>query len=268
MLRIFHHDDVTELRFSSWRSRLSGMRVSAFVVRGVLVDSGFPSEALALARWARAHAVQGAALTHGHEDHAGGAPALARVGIPIWMSEGTRALVVAPKPIFFYRRFSWGAPEPLGASSPLELPAALEPIATPGHSADHHVLRDRETNTVFGGDLFIGVKVRVAHASEDPRATLASLRRVIALAPRRFFDAHRGLLDDPVPLLTAKADWMEATIAQCEALIADGFDDRTITRHVLGADRLGRWYTAGDYTMENWVRGVRNAPRAPALGDA
>jgi hypothetical protein len=63
-----------------------------------------------------------------------------------------------------------------------------------------------------------------------------------------------------VALLEAKAAWIEATAAQCDRLIADGLDDRAIARRVLGTDRLGRWYTAGDYTMENWVRGVRGGP--------
>lgn len=257
MLRTIRHHDVTELRFSSWRSRLSGMRVSAFLVRGVLIDAAFPSLGPALARWVRAHSVRGVALTHAHEDHAGGAPLLARAGIPLWMSASTREKLRAPAPVRFYRRFSWGSPGPLGASEPFTLPAGLHPVATPGHADDHHVFWDAETESIFGGDLFIGVKVRFAHPTEDPYATVSSLRHVIALRPRRYFDAHRGRLVDPLPLLAAKATWMEAVIAACERRIVDGEDDATIARRVLGADRLVRWYTAGDYTMANWVRGVR-----------
>jgi glyoxylase-like metal-dependent hydrolase (beta-lactamase superfamily II) len=259
MLTAFRHDDVTELRLASVRSRLSGMRVRAFVVRGVLIDAGFPTVASELVRWVAAHPMRGAALTHAHEDHAGGASALARLGVPLWMSERTRERLVTPAPVLWYRRFAWGSPVPLGDHRVLALPPELEAIATPGHSSDHHIIWDRETGTVFGGDLFIGVKVRLAHLTEDPYATVASLRRVIALAPRRYFDAHRGLLAHPVALLAAKADWMEATIAQCERLIAGGHDDASVARRALGADRIARWYTAGDYTKLNWVRGVRRS---------
>lgn len=257
MLALTHHDDVTEVRFTSWRSRLSGMRVSAFIRRGVLIDSGFPTAAESVAQLAAARAIMGAVLTHYHEDHSGGAAALARRGIPLWMSDLTCPKVAQPAPIFFYRRFSWGSPEPVPAFTPFGLPSGLVAIATPGHSADHHVFWDDATRTVFGGDLFIGVKVRIAHDTEDARATSASLRRVIALGPRRFFDAHRGLLPNPVGLLTAKADWIDATIGEVERLIKDGLADAEIARRVLGSDRFGRWFTAGDYTMENWVRGIR-----------
>jgi glyoxylase-like metal-dependent hydrolase (beta-lactamase superfamily II) len=263
MLQVTTHEDVTQLCFTTWRSRLSGMRVSAFVVRGVLIDSGFPSVAPDLARWLDAHPVGGAAITHYHEDHSGGAAMLARRGVPMWMSEQTRPMVARPKPVLFYRRFSWGKPQAVPSHAPFALPAGLTAIPTPGHSEDHHVLFDAETGTVFGGDLFIGVKVRLAHATEDARVTAASVRRVLALKPQRFFDAHRGLLDQPLARLAAKADWIEDTVARAERLIAEGLDDATIARRVLGTDRLSRWYTGGDYTMGNWVRGLRShAPLA------
>ncbi|MDQ8153065.1 MAG: MBL fold metallo-hydrolase [Gemmatimonadota bacterium] len=257
MLTVLTHDDVTELRFSTWRSRLSRMRVSAFVTRGTLFDSGFPVATPALTQWLRRHPVQAAALTHHHEDHAGGACALAALAVPLWIPDAARALVTAPPRVLFYRRFSWGSPAPLGPYIAAALPLGIEAIPTPGHTADHHIFWDAGTGTVFGGDLFIGVKVRIAHASEDPRATSASLRRIVALAPRRFFDAHRGLLCNPAALLTAKADWIDAMVDRVEQLAAQGLSDADIARRVLGSDRLGRWYTAGDYTMENWVRGVR-----------
>jgi hypothetical protein len=51
--------------------------------------------------------------------------------------------------------------------------------------------------------------------------------------------------------------------ARAERLIADCLDDATIARRVLGTDRFSRWYTGGDYTMGNWVRGLRSyAPLA------
>jgi glyoxylase-like metal-dependent hydrolase (beta-lactamase superfamily II) len=234
-----------------------GFRVSAFRVHGVLVDTGFPACANDVARYVRSQPVAGAVITHWHEDHAGGAAALAGANVPLWMDARTARRLCAPKRIGFYRRFTWGSPQALCASRPLELPAPLECIATPGHSDDHHVVWDPETRTVFGGDLFIGVKVRVSHQSEHPRALVGSLRRIAALGPARLFDAHKGLIDRPVAALTAKADWTEATVARIDALIEEGVDDATIARRVLGADWLYRAWTAGDYTMANWVRSVR-----------
>jgi glyoxylase-like metal-dependent hydrolase (beta-lactamase superfamily II) len=257
MLSVDRHNDVTELRFTTWRSRSVGFQVSAFLVRGVLVDTGFPDCAGALARFIATARPEGSLVTHFHEDHSGGVAALARAGVPVWLDARTADRVRRPARIGFYRRYTWGSPSPLGAFTPFTPPGSLECIATPGHSDDHHAVWDRETGTLFGGDLFIGVKVRGSHANEQPRTLVQSLRRVIALRPQRLFDAHRGLVDHPVSLLTAKADWLEQTIASIDVLIATGLEDATIARRVLGNDWFSRAFTAGDYTMTNFVRSVR-----------
>ena len=257
MLQAIAHDDVTELRFTTRRSRSMGFQVSAFTLRGVLIDSGFPDCAGDLARYAAARPLAGCVLTHYHEDHAGGAAVMARAGVPLWMDARTAGRVRSPKRIGFYRRYTWGSPAPLGAFRPFALPAPLACIATPGHSDDHHVVWDTETGTVFGGDLFIGVKVRISHVSEQPRQLVQSLRRVVALQPARYFDAHRGALAAPVEALNAKADWLEKTIESIDALIVKGLDDATIAGRVLGRDWWNRTFTGGDYTMANLVRAVR-----------
>lgn len=235
-----------------------GFQVSAFAARGVLIDSGFPDCAGDLARHVAAAPLEGCIITHYHEDHAGGAAALARAGVPLWMDARTAERVRVPKPIGLYRRYTWGTPSALGDFAPFALPAPLECIPTPGHSDDHHVVWDSGTGTVFGGDLFIGVKVRVSHRNEQPRLLVQSLRRIAALAPERYFDGHKGLLAAPVQMLNAKADWLEQTIATIEALIVRGIDDATIARRVLGSDWWSRAFTAGDYTMANFVRCVRS----------
>lgn len=234
-----------------------GFRVSAFLVRGVLVDTGFPDAAGALAQFIGTARLDGCLVTHFHEDHSGGVAAVARAGVPVWMDARTAERVRQPARIGFYRRYTWGSPAPLGAFTPYTPPGALECIATPGHSDDHHAVWDRETGALIGGDLFIGVKVRGSHANEQPRRLVRSLRQVIALRPQRLFDAHRGLVENPVELLTAKADWLERTIATIDALIIAGLDDSAIARRVLGNDWFSRVFTAGDYTMRNLVRSVR-----------
>lgn len=257
MLRTLVHDDVAELRFTTRRSRSMGFQVSAFTVRGVLIDSGFPDCAGDLARYVAATPPEGCVLTHWHEDHAGGAAALARAGVPLWMDARTAERVRAPTPIGLYRRYTWGSPSPIGPCARFTLPTPLECIPTPGHSDDHHVVWDADTGTVFGGDLFIGVKVRVSHRTEQPRVLVQSLRRIAALGPNQYFDGHKGLLATPVQALNAKADWLEETIAVIDALIAIGLDDAAIARRVLGSDWWSRTITAGDYTKANLVRCVR-----------
>ena len=142
---------------------------------------------------------------------------------------------------------------------------ALVLVHTPGHSADHHVVWDADREHLFGADLFLGVKVRVLAPWEDPRVHAASLRATIALRPKRLFDAHRGLIMDPIGALTAKADWIEGTVATIERRLAEGWSQGAIAREVLGREGSLRLLTGGEYSRKNFVASVASPrDRAPS----
>jgi ribonuclease/clavin/mitogillin len=263
MIDVVAHGDVTQLRMSSRRSRLVGFSVSAFVARDMLVDTGFPAVGAELARWLDARpALRGAVVTHAHEDHAGNVALLAERGVPLAMGAATRDAVRHVRPVGFYRRFTWQRMRPLPPDAATLDPHPLALVATPGHSADHHVVWDAERETMFGGDLFIGVRVRVAHPGEDPARLSASLRAAAALAPRRFFDAHRGPVAEPVAALLAKADWIDATIHAIERRLAEGWSDRAVRREVLGREEMAGYASRGDYSRTNFVRAVRKGQQS------
>lgn len=258
MITITRHGDVTRLRMSSWRSRLVGYDVSAYLVRGALVDTGFPAVGRELEQALDGLRPDGVLVTHEHEDHAGNVARLARRGLPVGAAPETVDALRAVPPIGFYRRYTWGAMTPLDHAplAPFDHDA-LRLVPTPGHSPDHHVVWDAERGTLFGGDLFLGVRVRVAHPGEEPRRLVASLRAAAALSPERLFDAHRGLIPNPAALLAAKADWLEETIAAIDCRTAEGWSDDAIRREVLGAEGMIGYFSMGNYSKTNFVRAVR-----------
>jgi glyoxylase-like metal-dependent hydrolase (beta-lactamase superfamily II) len=230
----------------------------------VLVDTGFPAAWRDLSAYLGAlgggdvrRAVRAAAVTHQHEDHAGNAAQLAAAGVPLAMSAATRAAVAHVPPPGFYRDFTWGRMRALPSDAPAGDAAPLALVPAPGHSPDHHAVWDAERETLFGGDLFIGVKVRVAHPGEDLRALAGSLRRAAALRPRRLFDAHRGLVPNAAAALEAKAAWVEDTVARVEALLARGWPDRRVRQAVLGREEFAGYLSFGHYSRANFVRAVR-----------
>jgi glyoxylase-like metal-dependent hydrolase (beta-lactamase superfamily II) len=259
MLRAERHDDVTQLTLESGWSRSMGFRVNVYAVRGVLIDTAFHDVRADLGAWLDANPMDGAIVTHYHEDHAGNVELLAARGVPMWIAPATLAKVRAPDAILRYRRWCWGAQPPLISAFRSFTHRSLELIHTPGHSTEHHVVWDAERETIFGGDLFLGVKVRVTHPwpREDVRAQIASIRKVIALKPTRYFDAHRGPVRDPVAQLTAKADWTEETVGKIDALIERGLGDREIVRALFGGEDKWSFITQYDYSRRNYVGSVR-----------
>ena len=263
MLRQISHGDVLELHFSTFRSRAMRYGVSAYVTRDVLIDSGFPDIAPELRAWLAANRIDGAIMTHGHEDHAGNVQSLVDHGIPVQMAEATQRLVREPGHIGWYRRMVWGLYKPFhGVAKPFEH-VALSLKPTIGHSPDHHVVWDAERGTVFGGDLFISVKVRIAHIDEDIRGQVNALRDVASWNPERYFDGHKGLLPNPAKLLLAKASWIERMIGEIEARVHRGWEDHAIRDDVLGREDLTGRVSFGDYSRINFVRSIRNSMASP-----
>jgi glyoxylase-like metal-dependent hydrolase (beta-lactamase superfamily II) len=147
-------------------------------------------------------------LTHGHPDHAEGAPALAhRTGFPV-AGGGTgvdRTLID-------------------GDRIPVD-DGWLEAVSTPGHTRTHlaflHRDGGRAHGDLFAGDLLLGegTTTWVGEYGGCLRDYLTSLDRVESLAPSRIFPAHGPVLDDPLEAVQAFRAHRESRIRQVEAAL-------------------------------------------------
>ena len=135
-------------------------------------------------------------VTHGHRDHAAGAPAIA-----------------AAHPHATFSKLPW--PEEDGQ---YDVPwralwdgdvvqaggVALTTLHTPGHSPDHVAFWHQPSATIFTGDLVVLGSSVMIHWSRggDLGQYMASLERLLALEPRRLLPAHGPVIDDPRTVLT------------------------------------------------------------------
>jgi glyoxylase-like metal-dependent hydrolase (beta-lactamase superfamily II) len=271
MLALETHGDVTRLRFSTPVSRALGYEVSAYAVRGMLVDTGFPAVARELAGWLDEARLKGVVVTHHHEDHAGNLELISRGALPVAIAPVTLRAVRELGPLDLYRRICWGQPPALATEVTPFVARGLRLIHLPGHSPDHHVVWDEEHGTLFAGDLFIGVKVRIAQDDEVVSEQIRSLRAAIALKPERVFCAHRGPLTNPVETLKAKADWLEEISGEVNRLAFEGHSESAITTMVLGREGTVAYTSRGKLSKRNLVRAVLKpggGRREPGGGEA
>ena len=166
-----------------------------------LIDAGV-GDPRHLADLAAALAGAGAALTqvlvtHGHPDHASGAPALA-----------------AAYPAARFLKYPWPLEDGrypiewthVGEGEELLLGGkGLIILHTPGHSPDHLALLDRSEGAIFAGDLLVKGGSVMIHTSKGGNLALylASLERLLALQPRVIFPAHGPVIDDPQAVISA-----------------------------------------------------------------
>jgi len=257
VIRITRLPEITAVHFSTRRSRLVGYGVYVFLTRGVLIDSAFHGVRREFATLLDELRPSGTLLTHQHEDHAGNAELLARRTIPLVAAAATLTAIRDVERIGAYRRFVWDPMPPLrSAITPFEIPG-LSLVAAPGHSPDHHVVWDAERETLFAGDLWLSVKVRVARPGEEPRVLARTLRRIAELRPRVMLDSHRGEVPRPREMLLAKADWLDETIGRIDRLAGEGRSERAIVREVLGGEAAVSYISGGDLSRLNFVRAVR-----------
>jgi len=188
----------------------------------VLIDAGVGDgrhlEALAQSLDAgRAH-LRDVIVTHGHMDHASGAPAIARehpgarfFKYP-WREEDGK-YSIEWLPIREGDRFAAGD-------------SSLVALHTPGHSPDHVALWHEDSRSAFTGDLVVQGSSVMIHATKggDLAQYLLALERLLALTPSRLLPAHGPEIPNPDALLRSYLEHRRRREAQVIDALEAGRD--------------------------------------------
>jgi glyoxylase-like metal-dependent hydrolase (beta-lactamase superfamily II) len=162
--------------------------------RRILLDTGqgkpgYPDVlARAMAR-AGCDDIQEIVLTHGHADHLGGVDQVVE-------RFGPKPVSKLPWPAF--DRACRVPMTPIGDGSLVRTEGAtMRAVHTPGHAPDHLCFLLEEEGALFSGDNVLGVGTTVIPSeSGDLLDYMASLERLLALAPRRIYPAHGPVIPD------------------------------------------------------------------------
>lgn len=134
-------------------------------------------------------------VTHAHPDHAGGAPGLAAR----WPEAAFAKLGWPERDAKYAVPWQRVADDQWLAAGD----ASLWAVHTPGHAPDHLCFFESTSGILFSGDLVINgstVVIPVALGGSMSQY-LASLSRVLELAPRRILPGHGAPIDNPAALL-------------------------------------------------------------------
>jgi glyoxylase-like metal-dependent hydrolase (beta-lactamase superfamily II) len=214
----------------------------------VLVDPGAadPAEierlmaALAAAHERLGRRVTAIWLTHHHPDHVAGVPALRqRLGVPVLAHPATAERLAAHGAFGgMDGTFGDGQQVTLAGLGRPEAPDLLVQIVhTPGHARGHLCFLELGQRSLLAGDMVAGLGTIVVDPPEgDMDDYLASLAKLVALAPRTLFPGHGPAVKNAVPKLREYIEhrlWREARVLAAwragrrdpEAMLPTVYDD-------------------------------------------
>lgn len=238
---------------------------TAYLVDGLLVDSGCAHAAPELLASLSNLPLQYLVNTHTHEDHIGANGFLQQQRRPLAILAHPAALAVladphSQQPLHPYRRVFWGWPapshgEPLADGAVIRTERyAFQIIYTPGHSPDHLCLYEPDQGWLFSGDLFVGGRDRALRAGTDIWGVIASLKRLAALPVEWLFPGSARVRQSPAQELQDKIAFYEALGEQILEYRRRGWSLAQITRAVCGPPMQVEWVTLGHFTRRHLVR--------------
>jgi ribonuclease/clavin/mitogillin len=151
-------------------------------------------------------------LTHHHPDHVGGVAALARrFGLPVQAHAATAERLAAAG--FAVDGELRDGERRVLAGDPA---MAVRIVHTPGHARGHLCFFDEGGGSLLAGDMVAGIGTIVVDPPEgDMDDYLASLAKLLALAPRTLFPGHGPAVRDAAGKLREYIDhrlWREARV--------------------------------------------------------
>jgi glyoxylase-like metal-dependent hydrolase (beta-lactamase superfamily II) len=237
----------------------SGTWVCAYLVDGLLVDTGPAHTATELVAFLRDKPPALAINTHFHEDHISANKYLQDAyQTRIFAHRDALDAISKPATLYPYQEEVWGYPAPS-----IVAPAAnhietrnhrLEVIHTPGHERDHICLFEKNEGWLFTGDLYVTTKPVVCRPNDNMWQVLEDLRKVRSLHPGILFPAPTHVVKNPVEKLDTLIAYLEETGERIVSLYGSGMTPDNIRKELFGKEGMICEATQHQFSSLNFVK--------------
>ncbi len=263
MIEVSRFEDVVRLKMGREIDGQVWYWVAAYLVDGLLVDTGCQYTADELAGYLKGKKLKVVVNTHYHEDHVGANNVLKeRFGVPVFASAESVPLMKRVHKLYRYQEIMWGYPEPSAVDC---LPGRMETdrfqfdvIDTPGHCPGHVALVERERGWCFSGDLYISRRPKVVRPEENVAQIVASMKRLISLRMDRLvlFTSLGNVVEDGREALQSCVDYLRELSREAKELRAEGLGTGAIRERLLGEESELAGPTDGQFSSENLISAV------------
>lgn len=266
MIELKHYEEVTQIRMSREVDGKPHYWVAAYLVDGLLIDTGCSYTSEELVAYLEEQDVKIVVNTHHHEDHVGANALIKeRLGLKIYAHREAIPLIERPPRLTPYREFKWGRPQP---SEVTALDGSIETrnfrfevIETPGHCPGHVTIVELSKGWCFTGDLYVGERLKIAGPENDIAALVSSWRKLIDLSTGRLvlFTALRTVEKNGRAALQKSIQWFETLDRNAKSLAAKGMPVPAIVDELFGGESAFHRLTSGQFSSSNLVRLLLNS---------
>lgn len=192
------------------------VKVHAFFIDGLLVDTGAPNAKKAILEWLKPKAIEQIFVTHHHEDHSGNVNAIQnQYKVNAYSSSLCAELVKGKVQTSIPQLLFWGRPEYIDSLIPITLDSistskyTFQLIPIPGHAADQCALYEKEHGWLFSADAFVSPVIKYFMKKESMAEQIVSLERLLALDFDLLLCCHKPILQGGKDQLQSKCNFLQ-----------------------------------------------------------
>jgi glyoxylase-like metal-dependent hydrolase (beta-lactamase superfamily II) len=263
MIEIDNFEEITQIRMSREIEGKPVYWVSAYIVDGLLIDTGCSYTADELLEYLEDKGVKLAVNTHFHEDHIGANKILmVSLGIDIFAHPDSVKRISEKIKLYPYQETVWGYPEPTTVKPvPDKIKTdnyAFQVIETPGHSIGHIALVELSKGWCFSGDIFSRENLKFIRPEEDVSLMIKSMRSLIDLPCERLvlLTSVGKIVKDGRKALSACIDYLSVLASRVKTLEKNGLGIRQIIDEVFGGEHNFSAITNNQYSTYNFVKSL------------
>ena len=260
MFEVDRYNQITRIMMGSEVNGRVLYSVAAYLVDGLLIDTGCHNTRWELVEYLARHNISLAVNTHHHVDHIGGNKLIMeKLKVNVFAPKESLPIIANRQNIFSYQEKLWGFPEPCQVKVLGDLinttHYSFQVVQTSGHSRDHVVFFLREKGWLFTGDEFITENPNSARKNEDNERVVRALKRMLALEPELLIPSAGTIYQDGSAVLSRTIAYFEKIKEKVQTMKKSGLNSQEIALKLFGEETPLKEFTGGQFSRENFIGG-------------
>ena len=263
MIETAEYGQVTQIRMSREIDGKPVYWVAAYLVDGLLIDTGCSYTSNELASFLEGRDLRLVVNTHYHEDHVGGNhDILTRYRVEVYAHPVSVPLIARRLDLYPYQEIAWGYPVPTAvkptSGTVVTDRYTFQVVDTPGHCAGHVCLAELTEGWCFTGDLFARENPKFIRPEENIGEIVRSMRTVLSLPTDRLvlFTAVGKIVEDGRKALSECIGCLAGLSAKVKELERSGLTVDDMVREVFGGEHPFAQFTNGQFATCHLVRSL------------